>query len=99
MLEIFILKALCNRLEVMAVQKGVRSWKWNLVFILLWIACELTGALIGYYSFNNAVLGGLFLGYPAGACCYFIIRSRLRSLPDADDLLETIGLSKEGNYE
>lgn len=95
MLEILALRYLCNKISILAIKKGFKKGKWQLLVALFWFACELACVFIFHFVLGEDVLTGVAFGYLMAYISYRVIKWKLGTYPDKqDDWIDNIGVEE-----
>lgn len=85
MLEIIALVFLSGKMGQLAEQKGQKKGRWKLYTVLAWFGAELLGIFLSIIFFKtDDIIMMLPLGYGMAIGSYFLLRSMLYKMPDAD---------------
>lgn len=89
MLEIIALVFLTGKMGQLAEQKGQKKGRWKLYTVLAWFGAEFLGILLSILFFKtDDIVMMLPLGYGMAIGSYFLLRSMLQKMPDADQGFE-----------
>lgn len=89
MIEIIALVFLAGKMGQLAEQKGQKKSRWKLYTVLAWFGAEFLGIFLSIILFKTDDLFSLLpLGYGLAIGSYFLLRSVLQKMPDANQGFE-----------
>lgn len=92
MIDLIILFFLTRSIGFLAESKGLPTFKWKLLTVVLWISFEIVGLVIGAVIFGvNNLADLILLALACGFGGYLIVRYTLEKKPDATNDIDNIG--------
>lgn len=92
MFELYMIKNLADKIECIAIVKGLNGEIWKVIAVVAWFIAEIAGAGICYSFTGNLLMSLVVCGYPLAFGSYFFIKWKLNSYPDKEkDWLDSIG--------
>ena len=83
MLEIIALIFITREIGKLAEAKGLKPVKWKIYMVLSWIGLEMLGFIVALMFFSpDNLFSIMMVGLMFAITSYFLIKSKLNSLPD-----------------